>query len=94
MCARDHPVRVAVTGDATAVRIEVSNSGPAIDAETLVEMFDPLTRGTANERHPGMGLGLFIVREIAEGHGGTAEVRSGAGETVFIVRLPRQAAPH
>ncbi|HLW12300.1 MAG TPA: ATP-binding protein, partial [Casimicrobiaceae bacterium] len=38
---------------------------------------------------PGMGLGLYIVREVAKVHGGTAEARSDDRETVFTVRLPR-----
>jgi signal transduction histidine kinase len=45
----------------------------------------PLKRGAANTPHPGLGLGLYIVREIAKGHGGTAEARSDATRTV----LPR-----
>jgi signal transduction histidine kinase len=85
----DGPIRVAVVGELTDVRIEVSNSGPAIDGETLAQLFEPLQRGTANERHPGMGLGLYIVREIAKGHRGTTEARSDDRETVFTVRLPR-----
>lgn len=87
--APDGLVRVAVVGEDTDVRIEVSNSGPAIDKETLVELFEPLKRGTANKQHHGLGLGLYIVREIAKGHGGTAEARSDDRETVFTVRLPR-----
>ena len=85
----DGTVRVAVLGEKTEVRIEVANSGPAIDSDTLIQLFEPLKRGIANERHPGMGLGLYIVREIAKGHGGTAEARSDERETVFTVRLPR-----
>jgi len=85
----DQPVRVAVVGETADVRIEVGNSGRAISAETLIELFEPLARGMPNEQHPGMGLGLYIVREIAKGHGGTAGVRSDARETVFTVRLPR-----
>jgi signal transduction histidine kinase len=72
------------------VRIEVSNRGPVIERETLAQLFEPLKRGTTNERHSGMGLGLYIVREIAKGHGGTAEARSDDHETVFTVRLPRK----
>jgi signal transduction histidine kinase len=86
----DLSVRVAVVGEKTDVRIEVSNSGPAIDGETLMQLFEPLKRGAANGRHPGMGLGLYIVREIAKAHGGAAEARSDDRETVFTVRLPRR----
>ena len=85
----DAPVRVAVTAGEAGARIEVSNRGPAIDAATLMQLFQPLKRGTADKRHSGLGLGLYIVREIAKGHGGTAEARSDDRETVFTVVLPR-----
>jgi len=89
--APNRPVRVAVVGEKDGVRIEVGSSGPAISGETLIELFEPLKRGAANERsRPGMGLGLYIVREIAKGHGGTAEARSDVRETVFTVRLPHR----
>jgi signal transduction histidine kinase len=84
------PVRVAVIGDEAGVRIQVGSRGPAIDAATLTHLFEPLKRGTASKRHPGLGLVLYIVREIAKAHGGTAEVRSDDEETVFTVRLPRR----
>lgn len=84
------PVRVAVVGEKRDLCIEVSNSGPAIDRETLMHLFEPLKRGTAKGRHPGLGLGLYIVREIAKGHGGGVEARSDDRETVFTVRLPRR----
>jgi signal transduction histidine kinase len=86
----NRPVRVVVVGEQTDVRIEVSNSGAAINRETLMHLFQPLKRGKDNGRHTGFGLGLYIVREIAKGHGGAAEVRSDDRETVFTVRLPRK----
>ena len=46
--------------------LEVSNAGTAIDAETLVQFFEPLKRSTTKEWHDGLGLGLYIVREIAK----------------------------
>src|SRR5205823_5739308 len=68
------PVRVALHGEEAAVRLEVTNSGPAIDPSALSEIFDPLTRGSAqgdsHDARGGLGLGLFIVREIAKAHGG------------------------
>jgi len=89
--APDAPVRVAVTGGKSDVRIVVSNSGPAIDKDTLDQLFEPLKRGTTKEGDRGLGLGLYIVREIAKGHDGDVEARSDDRETVFTVRLPRRS---
>jgi signal transduction histidine kinase len=87
------PVRVALRGGETDVRLEVTNSGPPIDPSTLSQLFDPLRRGSApadsHDARGGLGLGLFIVREIAEAHGGAVEVRSD-GETTMALRLPRR----
>jgi signal transduction histidine kinase len=62
----------------------------------LDEMFDPLRRGSAVEQgaetRQGLGLGLFIVREITRAHGGDIEVRSDVAQTTFSVRLPRARA--
>ena len=89
----DTPVRVALRGGEADVRLEVTNSGPAIDPAALGQIFDPLKRGPAPgddyDVRSGLGLGLFIVREIARAHGGEADVRSDRGETTFAVRLPR-----
>lgn len=89
----DAPIRVAMRGAEADVRLEVTNTGPAIDPSTLRQIFDPLQRGLAqsdsHDAREGLGLGLFIVREIAEAHGGEVEVRSDGRETTFSVRLPR-----
>lgn len=92
--APNTPVRVALRGEEADVRLEVTNSGPAIDASALSQIFDPLKRGAAqgdsHDARGGLGLGLFIVREIAGAHGGEVEARSEGGETTFVVRLPRR----
>ena len=88
----DAPVRVVLTGEEAAVRIEVVNRGPTIEGSALDQIFDPLKRGPA-QRHgtdDGLGLGLYIVREVARAHGGEVDVRSDKEETVFAVRLPRR----
>ncbi|HVL13345.1 MAG TPA: sensor histidine kinase [Gemmata sp.] len=92
--APDAPVRVVLTGAKADVRIEVANSGPTMERSILDQLFDPLKRGPAaresGNTDEGLGLGLFIVREVARAHGGEVDVRSDAGETVFAVRLPRR----
>jgi signal transduction histidine kinase len=59
----------------------------------LDQIFDALKRGTAQREarnaDSGLGLGLFIVREVAQAHGGQVSARCSGGETVFTVRLPR-----
>jgi signal transduction histidine kinase len=89
---RGEAVRITVRGEEADVCIEVANRGPPIDPPTLSEIFDPLKRGMASPEQPGLGLGLYIVREVAKAHGGLAEARSDATETVFAVRLPRLPA--
>jgi signal transduction histidine kinase len=87
----DH-VAVAVKSDDAFVELEVHNRGPAIPAELLATMFDPLIRGSnPNRDQDGLGLGLFIVEQIVSAHKGTIAVTSteDAG-TTFVVRLPRQ----
>ena len=91
--APGEPVRVSVKGDEDTVRIAVANRGPEIDATTADYLSDPLQRGAAADRRAagdGMGLGLYIVREITRAHGGTVELRSSAAETVVAVCLPRK----
>jgi len=73
-----------------AVVLAVHNEG-AIPASLLDELFDPF-RGT-RQGSRGVGLGLFIVREIVRAHGGSVDVRSSdAAGTTFTVRLPRVRA--
>jgi signal transduction histidine kinase len=86
------PVRVVLRGDEDDVTVEVINSGPAIEEAVLNQIFEPLRRGLAGvdqDGRGGLGLGLFIVREIARAHGAEVAVRSADGETAFTLRLPR-----
>ena len=89
------PVHVALRGEGADVRLEVTNSGPAINPSALSQIFDPLKRGSvegdSQDPRDALGLGLYIVREIAAAHGGEVEVRSDEGETTFAVRLPRRS---
>ena len=88
------PIQIALYGNGATVHFEVSNRGPAIEQSSLDKLFHPLERGSEESRQTnqeGLGLGLYIVREITQAHGGEVTARSDAGVTVFSVRLPRQA---
>ncbi len=66
--------------------IRLSDDGPGLPERARAHLFQPFT-GSA--RRGGVGLGLAIARELAQGHGGdVALLESGAGGTVFEVRLP------
>jgi len=82
---------VAVRGRAAngAVELDVEDSGPGVDAATRRRLFEPLI--TTKER--GIGLGLALVKRIAERHGGTVVYsdRPGGGAR-FTVRLPTGAS--
>lgn len=86
-------VRVALHGEEDDIRLIVSNSGAPIEPSDLSQIFDPLKRSHAQvEQHQvseGLGLGLFIVREIAAAHGGRVDVYCDGGQTSFVIRLPR-----
>ncbi|HEY5850229.1 MAG TPA: sensor histidine kinase [Lysobacter sp.] len=83
---------VALSGDDEEVMLVVRNSGAVLPPESLGALFEPLQRGpiAANSGdEASLGLGLFIVREIARAHGGEVTVSSLAGTTSFTMRLPR-----
>jgi signal transduction histidine kinase len=78
---------------ADTVTLAVLNGG-TIPAAVLPALFDPF-RGSRSRRDAshGLGLGLFIVNEIARAHGGTVEVSSQPESgTTFLVRLPRHTS--
>jgi PAS domain S-box-containing protein len=87
------PVVVRIEGTAPdRVRLEVCNQG-AIPAELRPIIFEPFRSGTERkgERSSGLGLGLYISKQIVVAHGGTIEVGSLAGDdTTFTIHLPRQ----
>jgi PAS domain S-box-containing protein len=91
--ASDVPVRVFIGGDADEAFVAVENQGPVIPPELMAVLFEPFCRGSAlRSASRGLGLGLFIARQIVTAHGGDIAVASSADEgTSFIVRLPRCA---
>jgi signal transduction histidine kinase len=77
--------------------LAVTNRGPVIPADRAASLFLPFTHGDAppagGNRPRGLGLGLYIVKQIVTAHGGTITFESSAAlGTTFIVRLPRRGA--
>ncbi len=76
---RGSTIRVVLTDSSGNVEIRVTNQGPTIPEEIRRRMFDPYFKGTgeqagASARAPGyLGLGLTIVKEVTEAHGGRVE---------------------
>jgi signal transduction histidine kinase len=93
---RSRPVTLRLVATEGAVAVEVRNYGQVIPAAERARIFEPLMRGRAasSQGEPsGLGLGLYICREIVRAHGGRIEARSDEAEgTRFIAHLPRRGA--
>lgn len=90
----DTPIRAVCDGTAAdEITVSVQNGGPPIPPATRDSLFEPLVRGAGSDTTGyNLGLGLYIVREIAVAHGGTASVASDSMlGTVFTVKVPRDA---
>ncbi len=80
-------------GDRRAV-LEVRDTGPGMTAEEAAHAFDRFWRAPGASGVPGSGIGLTIVRELVEAHGGTVAVESAPGMgSTFRVTLPAAGAP-
>lgn len=81
------PVTVEARSAAGAFTLAVTNHGPDIPPDVQARLFEPYFRGTG-ARHEGLGLGLYIVSEIARAHRGSVAVESAGGLTRFTLRMP------
>ena len=89
------PVELTLAGEDEHVQLAVTNCGTAIAPDLIDHLFEPFRQGPAERAKPrpsGLGLGLFIARQIVRSHGGTIAVRSDDEATTFTVRLPRAVA--
>jgi sigma-B regulation protein RsbU (phosphoserine phosphatase) len=89
--APDQPITITSTTGVREMSLQVHNRGAPIPAEIVSHIFEPLRRGEQQVKlgARNVGLGLYIVQEIATSHGGTVSVRSTAEEgTTFSVELP------
>ena len=89
-CGR--PIEIAVEGRRADARLAVTDEGEGIPPKEQTRIFDRFERATSVRQHPGLGLGLWICKQIVEASRGTISVRSQPGRgTTFSVELPRAA---
>jgi signal transduction histidine kinase len=87
-------VVVAARRAGVEVVVSVSDRGPGIPPERADRLFLPFTRLDEHHSQSGTGLGLYIVKAIAEAHGGRVWLESAPGEgSTFSVALPLAAPP-
>ncbi len=86
----DAPVSVISLIEVEHAMVTVHNTGPVIPPDAMAALFQPMVRGTdIGAASRSVGLGLYIVSQIACAHGGTVEVTSTEeGGTAFSVKLP------
>jgi PAS domain S-box-containing protein len=91
LAAAPDPARIAVRATADdrdgrlGLSVDVADNGPGLSAVQRANVFEPFF----TTKPGGMGLGLALVRRIAEAHGGTVEAVDAAGGAVIRVMLPR-----
>lgn len=88
-------VRVQLRRDNDEAVVSVEDSGVGISEEDQGRLFEPYRRvGPNRDTIPGIGLGLFVVHQLVQAHGGRIEVESAPGRgTTFSVRLPSAGEP-
>ncbi|MDI1447945.1 ATP-binding protein [Polyangium sp. 6x1] len=87
---RGKPIEIELDADEGTARLMVRDHGVGIAPEDQGKIFERFERAVSNQSFGGLGLGLWIVRQIVDTHGGTVRVESapGVGST-FRVELPR-----
>jgi signal transduction histidine kinase len=87
------PIRVAAREVDGWLRLDVKDDGAGIPRADQSRIFQAFERVTAASRVGGLGLGLYIGRQIAVAHGGALSVESKPGQgSVFTLELPLEAA--
>lgn len=88
------PIDVRVEADADKVRLSVKDEGPGIAPKDRARLFQRFERLASERHYSGLGLGLWIVKQIVDAMGGRVDVESAPGQgSCFTVELPRRPLP-
>jgi signal transduction histidine kinase len=90
--AAKHPIEIAVYRDGSEAVIDVRDHGPGLPEGNPSHLFERFERATSMRHYGGLGLGLYVVAQIAEAHGGSATAHNApGGGACFTIRLPAEA---
>jgi signal transduction histidine kinase len=88
------PLALTVCANGASVALTVRDQGIGIAPADLARLFQPFERAVSPRHYGGLGMGLYIVRQIVEAHGGSVDVDSAPGKgSTFVVRLPVDGRP-
>jgi signal transduction histidine kinase len=89
------PIEISVTAEGDKAELVVADRGIGIDPSRQPHIFERFERGVSAQHYGGLGLGLYICRQIVVAHGGSIRVESELGVgSAFIVELPRHRCSH
>lgn len=84
-----HPVGVTVIRQGDRARLEVRDSGMGIEPSEQARIFEAFQRAVSSDNYGGLGLGLYVVKRVIEGQGGTVSVHSAPGQgATFTLLMP------
>ena len=87
---RGQPIEVSLRDSAGRARLTVTDHGMGIHPEDAARIFERFERAVSSRHYGGLGLGLWIARQVVEAHGGYIQVDSTPGQgATFTVELPR-----
>ena len=88
------PITLGVEAEGDIARLTVRDEGLGMDPEDLPNIFNPFVRRVSSAHFGGLGLGLYIVNQLAFALGGAVRVESAAGHgSTFTVELPLAGPP-
>jgi signal transduction histidine kinase len=86
---RSKPIEITIEALDNRAQLSVRDWGIGIPMEEQARIFERFERAVSGRAYTGLGLGLWIVRQILDAMGGTIEVRSSPGEgSTFLISLP------
>ena len=86
------PLLIKLASDGDTATLQIQDSGPGIAPDQQEKLFERFERTNTSRNIAGLGLGLFIVKQIVEAHHGAIRVESNPGKgTKFVIELPTKA---